>query len=152
MNLHLPDPPAAPARRGPPHLCHSLLVVARCSLFPGAPGFVASRPAGTRCPPRIRFNPWNPWSSFASKSRETARTRPRRARGKAPERIARMKCTEHRAFGIEHLDFGTGIFTCRTHPPLQRTGDHRTSVTILLVISHCFPALRHVSPLSASSA
>ena len=54
MNLHLPDPPAAPARRRPQNLCHSLLVVARCSLFPGAPGFVSSRPAGTRCPPRFR--------------------------------------------------------------------------------------------------
>ena len=29
---------------------------------------------------------------------------PRRARGKPP---ARMKCIEHRAFGIEHLDLGT---------------------------------------------
>ena len=51
---------------------------------------------------------------------------PRRARGKPP---ARMKCIEHRAFGIEHLDFGTGIFTCRTRLPLQFAGDHRTSVT-----------------------
>ena len=48
MNPHLPDPPAAPPHRGPPNICHSLLVVARCSLF------VASRPAGNRCPPRIR--------------------------------------------------------------------------------------------------
>ena len=29
------------------------------------------------------------------------------SRGKAPARIARMHCIEHRAFGIEHLDFGT---------------------------------------------
>ena len=54
MNLHLPDPPADPVHRRPQNLCHSLLVVARCSLFPGAPGFVSSRPAGTRCPPRFR--------------------------------------------------------------------------------------------------
>ena len=29
---------------------------------------------------------------------------PRRARGKLSKRIARMKCIEHRAFGIEHLE------------------------------------------------
>ena len=66
---------------------------------------------------------------------------PRRARGKPP---ARMKCIEHRAFGIEHLDFGTGIFTCRTRLPLQFAGDHRTSVTHywLLLVARCFPARR----------
>ena len=48
MNLHLPDPPAAPPHREALNICHSLLVVARCSLF------VASGPAGTRCSPRIR--------------------------------------------------------------------------------------------------
>ena len=55
-----------------------------------------------------------------------------------------MKCIEHRAFCIEHLDLGTRIPTCRTRLPLRRAADRWTSVTHSwpVIIGRWFPARR----------
>ena len=62
MNLHVPDPPAAPVRKRPQNICHSLLVVDRC--FPARRDSLAPPPY-PRYPLR-EFTPCAPGRSIPS--------------------------------------------------------------------------------------